>query len=344
MVSVEWRSIPTVLYPQEILDKAFGRASSQADLVEDPDKYHRVRKQMNRMVQSACDVATKTLNSYVDRWPSLNSLSEFDQALVDAAVGCDDYKKNLAALQWAAEKSQRISGEAQSKILRLRDIDGFHKARRHAYGRLSSIIDQISPQILWLGEARDVLRKLPTIDSGEPCIVVAGSPNVGKSALISALSSGEPQVASYPFTTKQLHLGHFTHRRRVYQMVDTPGLLDRPMLERNQIELQAIAALEHLGDVLLFLIDRTQESTTPVSEQEHLLKEVRGLLSGRRVLLVSTKSDLMDGIYEADDHSISSVSGHGLEELRANMIEIIDADRIDDPLKLPEHWPREDER
>ena len=164
LASVEWRSIPTVLYPQEILDKAFGRASSQADLVEDPDKYHRVRKQMSRMVQSACDVATKTLNSYVGRWPSLNALSEFDQALVDAAVGCDDYKKNLAALQWAAERSQRISGEAQSKILRLRDIDGFHKARRHAYGRLSSIIDQISPQILWLGEARDVLRKLPSTD------------------------------------------------------------------------------------------------------------------------------------------------------------------------------------
>ena len=90
----------------------FGRASSQADLVEDPDKYHRVRKQMTRMVQSACDVATKTLNSYVGRWPSLNSLSKFDQALVDAAVGCDEYKKNLASLQWAAERSQRISGEA----------------------------------------------------------------------------------------------------------------------------------------------------------------------------------------------------------------------------------------
>ena len=74
------------------------------------------------MVQSACDVATKTLNSYVDRWPSLNALTEFDRALVDAAVGCDYYKKNLSALQWAAERSQRISGEAQAKILRLRDI------------------------------------------------------------------------------------------------------------------------------------------------------------------------------------------------------------------------------
>ena len=126
-------------------------------------------------------------------------------------------------------------------------------------------------------------------------------------------------------------------------MVDTPGLLDRPMPERNQIEMQAIAALEHLGDVLLFLIDRTDDSTTPVSEQEHLLKEVRGLLSDRRVLVVSTKSDLIENNDSSDDHSISSITGEGLEELRSDLIEIIDADRVEDPLTLPDHWPRQDE-
>jgi nucleolar GTP-binding protein len=344
MASVEWRSIPTVLYPQEILDKAFGRASKLADLVDDPDKYHRVRKQMNRMVQSASDVIAKTLTSYVDRWPSLNALTEFDRALVDAAVGCDAYRINLAALQWAAEQSHRIAGEAQRKILRLRDIDGFHKARRHAYGRLSSIINQISPQVLWLGEARDTLRKLPSIDPMEPCIVVAGSPNVGKSAMISALSSGEPQVASYPFTTKQLHLGHFVHRRRSYQMVDTPGLLDRPMTERNQIEKQAIAALEHLGDALVFLVDRSQGSTTPVSEQENLLMEVRGLISQRPIVVVSSKSDLLESTSVGDEMRTSAETGEGLEELRAQLIEIIAADEIIDPLSLPENWPRIEEK
>lgn len=343
MASVEWRSIPTVLYSQEILDKAFGRASKQADLVEDPDKYHRVRKQMNRMVQAASDIIAKTLNSYVSRWPSLNALTEFDRALVDAAVGCDDYRKNLAALQWAAEKAQRISGEAQSKILRLRDIDGFHKARRHAYGRLSSIIDQISPQILWLGEARNILRKLPSIDPLEPCIVVAGSPNVGKSALITALSSGEPQVATYPFTTKQLHLGHFIHRRRVYQMVDTPGLLDRPMEERNQIEMQAIAALEHLGDVIVFLIDHSGDSTTPVPEQENLLEDIRGLISERQIVVASSKSDLIDPTIDSAELRISSQTGEGLDDFRNLLIEIIAADEVSDPLSLPENWPRADE-
>ena len=81
------------------------------------------------------------------------------------------------------------------------------------------------------------------------------------------LSKGFPMV-----TTKQLHLGHFEHRRRIYQMVDTPGLLDRPMLERNNIELQAIAALEHLGDILIFLLDKSQNNTTPISEQENLVE------------------------------------------------------------------------
>lgn len=342
MAVVNWRSIPTVLYPQEILDKAFSRASKQSDFVEDPDKYHRVRKQMDRMVQSAADVIDSTLLKWVDRWPSLNALSQFDQALIDAAVGNDEYRKSLGTIQWAAEQVRKIAGETQRKILRLRNIEGFHQARRHAYGRFSSILDQVSPQILWLGEARDTLRHLPSLDPNEPCIVVAGSPNVGKSALISALSSGEPEVASYPFTTKQLHLGHFEHRRRAYQMVDTPGLLDRPMSERNRIELQAIAALEHIGDVLLFLIDSSPGATTPLDQQQHLLEEVSQLISERPMIVVHSKADLIDEIPEDVQTPISAQTGQGLEELRARLIEVIGADDVGDPLSLPENWHRDE--
>ncbi|MCS5530151.1 MAG: 50S ribosome-binding GTPase [Candidatus Poseidoniales archaeon] len=343
MASVDWRHIPTVLYPQEILDKAFRRASKQSDLVEDPDKYHRVRKQMNRMVQAAADVIDTTLLKWVARWPSLNALSEFDQALVDAAVGNDEYRKTLGTIQWGAEQVRKIAGETQRKILRLRRIEGFHDARRHAYGRFSSILDQISPQILWLGEARDVLRELPSLDPAEPCIVVAGAPNVGKSALITALSSGEPEVASYPFTTKQLHLGHFEHRRRPYQMVDTPGLLDRPMAERNRIEMQAIAALEHIGDALLFLVDATEGSTSPLDEQEHLLSEVKQLMSERPMIVIHSKSDILESPPEGAETLISAQTGHGLEDLRARLIETIAADVVVDPLSLPENWHRNEE-
>ena len=143
MASVEWRKIPTVLYPQEVLDKAFRRASKQSTLVEDPDKYHRVRKQMPRMVQAASDTIAETLLKWVDQWPSLNAQSEFDQALVDAAVGANKFRQNLGALQWAAERVRKIAGESQSKMLKFRNIEAFHEERRHAYGRMSSIIEQI---------------------------------------------------------------------------------------------------------------------------------------------------------------------------------------------------------
>ena len=342
MASVEWRRIPTVLRTDEILDKAFRRASKQPDTVEDPDKYHRVRKQMNKMVQSAASAIDSTLIAYVEMWPSLNALSPFDQALVDAAVGNDEYRRCLGTIQWAAEMVRSIAADTQRKILRLRDIDGFHQARRSAYGRFSSIMDQVSPEVEWLGAARDTLRKLPSIDPAEPCIVVAGSPNVGKSALITALSSGEPEVAAYPFTTKQLHLGHFTHRRRKYQMVDTPGLLDRPMSERNNIEMQAIAALENVGDVLLFLIDSTEGATTPISEQSHLLEEVRGLISERPILVVHSKSDLHESTPEGASLMVSAESNEGVEELRAVLVDMIAADEVAEPLTLPENWPRED--
>ncbi len=341
MVSVEWRRIPTVLLPQEIVDKAFRKASKMAALVEDPDKYHRVRKQMNRMVQSSSDTIATTLLDWVDRWPSLNALSPFDQDLIDASVGADDYRRNLGGIQWGAEQVRRIAGRIQSEMLRIRDIAGFHESRRSAYGRFASVLGQLEPQLEWLNKARDRLRELPSIDPANPCIVVAGAPNVGKSALITALSSGEPEVAAYPFTTKRLHLGHFTHRRRKYQMVDTPGLLDRPNVERNAIEMQAIAALENVGDVVLFLIDPSESGGTALHEQLSLLEEVKDLISARNFILVRSKADI-DAPMLPKSMPVSSLTGAGLEELRSAIVTSIAADVVEDPLNLPSNWHRED--
>ena len=137
------------------------------------------------------------------------------------------------------------------------------------------------------------MRRFPTIDPLDPCIVVAGAPNVGKSALISALSSGEPEVNAYPFTTKRLHVGHFEHRRRIYQMVDTPGLLDRPMVERNDIEMQAIAALENVGSIAVYLMDPSESGGNSMLTQENLLAEVTDMLGDTPVLVVDGKMDLL---------------------------------------------------
>ena len=115
------------------------------------------------------------------------------------------------------------------------------------------------------------------------------------------------------------------------------------MVERNRIEMQAIAALEHTGDVLLFLVDATEGSSSPLDEQERLLTEVRQLMSERPMIVIHSKSDILDSVPEGAETLISAVTGEGTEELRTRLIETIGADEILNPLELPENWPRRDE-
>jgi len=370
-MNVSWRTLSTVLLEDEVLDEAFSRAKEAADRVDDPDRIFRVRKQMTRMVQTAADIIATEFQELVSAWPSLDQSPLFDVAMIDACVGCDEYRKNLATLQWAAGQVQRIASQNAKKIIRTGRTDLMHEARREAYGRISSVMRQVGPALAWLSEARETLKRLPKIDPVLPCIVVCGAPNVGKSAFISALSTGTMEVNHYPFTTKQIHVGHFTHRRLAYQMVDTPGLLDRPMEQRNHIEMQAIAALEHIGSLVLFLVDESESCGTPYEEQLNLLQEVKSLLPETDLMMVSSKADLLQPrpamwaeVIEAEttwraagsegepalpllmDHAnrvcISATENIGLDAMRLEIVRRVKSARPNNPMELPEGWYRQD--
>ena len=112
------------------------------------------------------------------------------------------------------------------------------------------------------------------------------------------------------------------------------------MTERNQIEMQAIAALENVGDIVLFLIDPSESSEMSLQDQLHLLGEVTELLADRPLLRVYSKSDLHEE-NENEVLRISSITGDGIEELRSRLIKSIAADEVADPLALPDTWHRE---
>ena len=370
-MKVSWRALPTVLNKEELLDKAFARAKKAADRVDDSDRVFRVRKQLNRMLQTASDILTTYLMDTVNLWPSLDQSPQFDVSMIDACVGCDDYRHHLSMLQWASNQVSKIATQNTRKITRTGKIELMHEARREAYGRISSIISRIGPSLDWLGQSREVLKRLPSIDQLSPCIVVCGAPNVGKSAFISALSSGNMEVNHYPFTTKRIHLGHFNFRRLQYQMVDTPGLLDRPMHKRNHIEMQAISALENLGSLVLFLIDESENCGMSMEEQTNLLEEILELLAETTVMIISTKADLheqrpenWDTVRDAETEylqfgeeqytdlpllidsngyiTISALENVGLEALKMEIVRIVKDNTPVDPLKLPEGWFRKE--
>ena len=366
-MKISWRTLPTVLLSDEILDKAFTKARKASERVEDPHKIFRTRKQMIRMVQTSADSIRSHFDNMVSTWPSLDHIPEFDYAMIDACVGCDDYRKNLATLQWAGETISKIAGQNVKKITRTANIEFMHSTRREFYGRVGSIMGRVEKPLKWLNEARETLKQLPQIDTAHPCIVVCGAPNVGKSAFIEALSSGKTEVNHYPFTTKRIHLGHFLHRRLQYQMVDTPGLLDRSMESRNAIEMQAIAALKHLGSLVLFLLDPTEKCGTSLVEQQNLYAEIENLLEGTDILLVTSKADLIEPrpelwdevakheqeyrsgeiddivdmplLFDSDGHvTMSAIENVGMDSLRMEIVKRVMESQPDDPLALPEGW------
>jgi nucleolar GTP-binding protein len=56
------------------------------------------------------------------------------------------------------------------------------------------------------------------------------------------VTRADVDVQPYAFTTKSLFVGHMVYRYLRWQVIDTPGILDRPLEERNTIEMQARAA------------------------------------------------------------------------------------------------------
>jgi len=308
--------IPTISTADELIDRAFRKAARVQ--IADRERVYRLKKSSIAKLQSVSQMLDSTLSSYVKSFPSFDEMHPFRKELLDLLLDLDRLKKSLGALDWARKKILEISGEELTGMRRTMDLEVIDRRREAAYGRIASVMKQIKKDLNFLIEARDRIRKLPTIFPESPTVVIAGYPNVGKSMLVSRLSSARPQVAPYPFTTKGIIVGHFTQKWQKYQVIDTPGLLDRPLSERNDIELQAILALRHLADVLVFLIDPTAEAGTSVERQHELLEQIKKDFGSSDLIVVETKSDLMKTKKEM---AISSVTGEGLEELRALIVE-----------------------
>jgi len=185
-------------------------------------------------------------------------------------------------------------------------------------------VRQIEKNLDFLISSRSIFRNLPNVDTEKPLAVFAGAPNVGKSSLIRTVSSGKPEVKSYPFTTKAVSLGHIKVKYDVIQVMDTPGLLDRPDSDRNDMEKQGIAALDHLEPIIVFLTDLSGTSGYSMEIQKSLHKELKDRYSDYHWIDVYSKSDLEPEtpLEYANSISVSVMDNTGVEDLESELVRI----------------------
>lgn len=258
-----FEKIPTIRTSDELIDKAFRRGVRAATGKKSSSRASFLDSQESMLLTSA-NILTDNLANISKKFPNFDELSGFYYELADILVGVDRLRTSLSRVAWTSEKIHDLTREY---VGRMRGSPTPENLRKQCFGRMGSLMDSISKELLLLNEARNILRKLPDVHE-EPTIVVAGYPNTGKSSFVTAATKATPEVASYPFTTKGILIGHFSIGDQRYQVIDTPGLLDRPMSERNDIELQAITALKHLDAVVLFLIDASENCGYTIEEQK----------------------------------------------------------------------------
>ena len=283
--------LPTIATAEELIERALKRSSKIEQKIRNVDI--RARVTATRKVQALTDNLTQPLKKYVKAFPSFNNIHPFDCAIIDLTVGVDELRHSLGGIDWAADKVIEIGGDFSSKLNTARKSDLALGMMKKAYGRMTSVIRRVASNLDFLIKARTVFRKLPAVDVEDPIAVFAGAPNVGKSSIIRAISTGRPEIRAYPFTTKAVSLGHIELKYgNKMQVMDTPGLLDRPDSERNDIEKQGIAALEHLSPTIVFLTDCSGTCGYPMKMQMTLRDELRGRYPEYPWIDMQSKSDL----------------------------------------------------
>ena len=255
---------------------------------------------------------------------------------------------NLPPEYFEAEKRYRAAASPADKIGCLEELigtipkhKGTDKLRADLRRRLSKLKSATQTKKS-LGRQDSVYR----IDrEGAGQVVVVGPPNVGKSALVAALTNATPEVADFPFTTWTPTPGMMRLENIQFQLIDTPPL------NRDYIEPELLDLIRR-ADLVLLVVDLQTDPIQQLEETVALLVEHRIVprhledrypqqpgLTFIPFLVLANKSDDegSDEDFEIfcelleDDWPLlplSAVTGRNLELLRQTVFERLEVIRI----------------
>lgn len=256
-------------------------------------KITRIRAFYMRKVKFTQQTIDEKLGAMLQDFPRLDDIHPFYADLMNILYDRDHFKLALGQVNTA---KNLIMGISKDYLRLLKYGDSLYRCKqlkRAALGRMCTVLKKLKAALGYLEEVRKHISRLPALDPNTRTLLLTGYPNVGKSSFMNKVTRADVEVQPYAFTTKALFVGHMDHRFLRWQVVDTPGILDRPLEERNTIEMQAITALAHLQCCVLYFLDISEQCGYPLEQQLKLFESIRPLFANKQVMMVANKTDVL---------------------------------------------------
>jgi GTP-binding protein len=142
------------------------------------------------------------------------------------------------------------------------------------------------------GEEKDLILELKLIAD----VGLVGFPNVGKSTLISKISSARPVIADYPFTTLIPHLGVVdVGMEKSFVVADIPGLIEGAH-EGHGLGIKFLKHIERTKILVQIIEVSPYSGRDPVNDYQVVMEELKAYnpeLLKRPQILVANKIDLL---------------------------------------------------
>eukprot|EP01124_Arcella_intermedia_P003212 TRINITY_DN1174_c0_g1_i1.p1 TRINITY_DN1174_c0_g1~~TRINITY_DN1174_c0_g1_i1.p1 ORF type:complete len:649 (+),score=86.01 TRINITY_DN1174_c0_g1_i1:101-2047(+) len=297
----------------------------------------RIRKFYMRKVKYTQQTITEKLSTIINDFPLLDDIHPFYADLMNVLYDKDHYKLALGQVHMAR---RLVEGICKDYVRLLKFGDSLYRCKqlkRAGLGRMVKVLKKNVSSFAYLEEVRQHLARLPAIDPNTRTLLICGYPNVGKSSFLNKITRADVDVQPYAFTTKSLFVGHTDYKYLRWQVIDTPGILDHPLDQRNTIEMQSITALAHLRAVILYFIDISEKCGYTIGQQVALCESIKPLFGNKPVAIVMTKTDiikpeelrdedqaLIKGLLKNDDImllSMSTLSEEGVMDVKTKACE-----------------------
>lgn len=256
-------------------------------------KISRIRRFYMRKVKYTQQTIHDKLTAILTEFPKLEDLHPFYADLLNTLYNKDHYKLSLGQLNVARHLVDKVASD-YTKLLKYGDsLYRCKQLKRAALGRMVTIMKKQGPPLKYLEDVRQHLSRLPSIDPNTRTLLLCGCPNAGKSSFINLITRADVEVQPYAFTTKSLYVGHTDYEYLRWQVIDTPGVLDRPFDEMNTIELQAITALAHIRAAVIFFLDVSEMCDMEIGQQLKIFESIKPLFVNKPLIVACNKTDVI---------------------------------------------------